>query len=158
MFKFMIRDLLWLTMVVGLALGWGVDHTRLTTPARLDDIVFEVDSPKRYTLRTVRASDLAEKITTAEAKAMLVRFVEESKVAQGAEFIRQSLPILKRTEMTEVESGDYVCGPWQVNPHKNTATLTTDLDQRPAFQLVTYFPFKDGKWSIVRTKIIEIRP
>jgi hypothetical protein len=26
MFRFTIRDVLWLTVVVGLALGWGLDH------------------------------------------------------------------------------------------------------------------------------------
>lgn len=26
MFRFTIRDVLWLTVVVGLAVGWGIDH------------------------------------------------------------------------------------------------------------------------------------
>lgn len=33
--KFSIRDLLWLTLVVGLSGGWWVDHTSLTTQAEL---------------------------------------------------------------------------------------------------------------------------
>jgi hypothetical protein len=28
--RFTIRDLLWLTLVVGLAVGWWLDHKRLT--------------------------------------------------------------------------------------------------------------------------------
>jgi len=29
MFRFTIRDVLWLTVVVGLAIGWGIDRGRL---------------------------------------------------------------------------------------------------------------------------------
>jgi hypothetical protein len=32
MFHFKIRDLLWLTVVVALGVGWWVDHRRLTAP------------------------------------------------------------------------------------------------------------------------------
>lgn len=34
MFRFTIRDLLWLTVVVGLAVGWWVDRTRLSDRLR----------------------------------------------------------------------------------------------------------------------------
>ena len=30
--RFAIRDLLWLTLVVALAIGWWFDHTRRATP------------------------------------------------------------------------------------------------------------------------------
>jgi hypothetical protein len=30
MFRFTIRDVLWLTAVVALAIGWGIDHRRLS--------------------------------------------------------------------------------------------------------------------------------
>ena len=30
-FRFTIRDLLWLTAVVALALGWNLDHSRVTS-------------------------------------------------------------------------------------------------------------------------------
>jgi len=30
MFRFTTRDLLWLTVVLTLALAWGIDHDRLT--------------------------------------------------------------------------------------------------------------------------------
>ena len=30
MFRFTIRDVLWLTVVVGLGIGWAMDHDRLT--------------------------------------------------------------------------------------------------------------------------------
>jgi hypothetical protein len=31
MFRFSIRDLLWLTVVVGICIAWGVDHYRART-------------------------------------------------------------------------------------------------------------------------------
>lgn len=36
MFKFSIRDVLWLTLVVGLAAGWLVDRRSLTTAYQRD--------------------------------------------------------------------------------------------------------------------------
>jgi hypothetical protein len=39
MFRFTIRDLLWLTVVVALALGWWVDRSRLAEVANLANAV-----------------------------------------------------------------------------------------------------------------------
>jgi len=33
MFRFTIRDLLWLMVVVGLSLGWWIDHSRNSAPS-----------------------------------------------------------------------------------------------------------------------------
>ena len=45
MFRFTIRDLLWLMVVVGLACGWGISHRRLNiTHDRLHTIVADLVS------------------------------------------------------------------------------------------------------------------
>jgi hypothetical protein len=43
MFRFTIRDVLWLTVVVGLSVGWWMDHQTLArTIARIDQVLGEV--------------------------------------------------------------------------------------------------------------------
>ena len=37
--RFSIRDLLWLTLVVALAMGWWLDHRRLTHQLEIDELI-----------------------------------------------------------------------------------------------------------------------
>jgi hypothetical protein len=43
--RFSIRDLLWLTLVVALAVGWWVDHQRLTPDWKLSPYHALIDGP-----------------------------------------------------------------------------------------------------------------
>lgn len=47
--KFSIRDLFLVMVIVALAVGWWLDHRRLTRNKCLDDSVFEIDLPRRVT-------------------------------------------------------------------------------------------------------------
>ncbi len=47
MFRFTIRDVLWLTVVVALAVGWCVERTRLARERRLlIDLLANVNTPR----------------------------------------------------------------------------------------------------------------
>lgn len=99
------------------------------------------------------ANDETAQISIAEAKAAIIRFLETSRVARESAWIRASLPIVKRTEMTAfADSGIYACGPWQVDPRSGEAKLTSDRAQ-----LIATFAKREGKWIVTNTKIIAIR-
>jgi len=51
MFRFTIRDVLWLTVVAALAVGWWVDRTQLKQ--RMDGLI---PDPKIITIRKVPTS------------------------------------------------------------------------------------------------------
>jgi hypothetical protein len=54
MFRFSIRDVLWLTVVVGLAIGWGLDHWRLAHKAGEWEVV-AAHVAEQYRMRTGQA-------------------------------------------------------------------------------------------------------
>jgi hypothetical protein len=53
MFRFTIRDVLWLTVVVGLAVGWFVEHERTIRMGRqIEEIRQAVDEIKLHTVKS----------------------------------------------------------------------------------------------------------
>ena len=60
-FRFTIRDLLWLTLVVALVLGWSIDHRRFRRFLEKSDVVVDTrDSDKPYSLRILEAKNAPE--------------------------------------------------------------------------------------------------
>ena len=65
-FRFTIRDLLWLTLVVALATGWWLDHQR--------DAAQNQPAASLLLLKNTLADDVAKQLSAAFAGASEVRF------------------------------------------------------------------------------------
>ena len=58
MFRFTIRDLLWLTVVAAMGVGWWVDHTRISTAN--NELAKQRDNESR--IAQLRALEIDRKI------------------------------------------------------------------------------------------------
>ena len=82
-FRFTGRDLLWLTVVVALALGWRVDRSRLASERREFEVQALGYKERRDFYHGAYAElfqimkDLAEKPENQELKSKLNRFINE---------------------------------------------------------------------------------
>ena len=66
MFRFTIRELVLLTLVVAMGVGWALDHWRLTEAMRVSDIVWQ-DVIARDHMREIARQAKADALEAAQA-------------------------------------------------------------------------------------------
>jgi len=83
---------------------------------------FAPDGERSSTVKTTPE----RKITSREAEEMILSFLDTAEVARENEWIQASRSLIQDRHM-ETSAGDYVWGPWQVDPARRTVALQTDL-------------------------------